>query len=1119
MSPTRLAPKTKRRSAPARAALAEPLERRALLHAGDLDPTFGAGGTVLTDLAASAHDEAHALLVQPDGKYVVAGSVASAYSWLDSAFGLARYNPDGTLDPTFGTGGRVLATFGRSASPSSLALAPGGRIVACGLTSDPDAFGPRSFAVLRLNEDGTPDATFDGDGRAVVSVDTSDVSTPGLAVGGDGKIVLVGTSYVRDRPTPFSAVVLRLNADGSPDTGFGAGGKAFDAGALTGATSVALDASGRVVVAGFAQGTSPNRLAVARFTAAGVLDAGFDGDGVATAAFYDQGSSAAVVAVAPDGRVVAAGTTGQATGQYTSQNDVAVARFNDDGTPDATFSGDGRATIGFADTHERAMCMAVAADGSVTVGGTSEKPWYGGFALFRLDPSGTPDAAFDGDGVAFGPLDSRSAAGVALGPGGSVVAAGYHLLDRGNYDYDYNFLTVRFTASGAPDATFDTDGAVSTDFVAMSDDRVTAVVVQPDGKPIIAGTAHYGSGHPSTVLHRYNADGTDDTGFVAAAPGSVAALALQPDGKLLTAGFFYDAAAKQYQWVISRFDADGSADTGFGQGGRASVTFSRPGDSRPYAMLVQPDGRIVVAGSAGYQFGAARLLPTGALDPSFGTGGTVINALADYGGPFGGWSTATSVALAPGGKIVLAGPYGSDFAPTSSFAVARYDSAGKPDPAFGTGGLHLYGVRGLGDWGDTLKVAALPGGDLLVGSTVRHPDETTFWRDKDFVLMHLLAGGDVDEFFGGAPDGLVFTDFAGGDDVLHDMVLLPGAVVLVGSAARPAGAGPGTDFGIARYTLSGFPDQSFGAGGKVTTAFAPAGAIHAAEPAAAAVAPGGRLVVAGWATQPLRSSDFTVARYLLTELPPLPQVWAVRVFYNNSAFDGRDPAAGAADDAAVAPGKAPRPGPQSSADDVTGYSRGLNGIMVDVANLPFGQTLTADDFAFRAAAGGGAWGVGPRPASVTVRRGAGVSGTDRVTLVWNDYDPSSADPNRAVANGWLEVTVCATPRTGLSSPSVFRLGNLVGETSAAPATDIVGAPRTVDAADYAATRSALRRPVDPGIEFDVNHDRRVDAVDLALVRGNVGHRLAAPVEPAPAAPASVAAAQRRRRGSYLPLPD
>jgi len=154
---------------------------------------------------------------------------------------------------------------------------------------------------------------------------------------------------------------------------------------------------------------------------------------------------------------------------------------------------------------------------------------------------------------------------------------------------------------------------------------------------------------------------------------------------------------------------------------------------------------------------------------------------------------------------------------------------------------------------------------------------------------------------------------------------------------------------------------------------------------------------------------------------------------------------------------------------------------------------------------------------VTVRRGAGAGGSDRVTIVWDDYDPRSAAANRAVANGWLEVTVRPTARTGLSAPYVFRLGNLVGETGAAPATDGVGAQRTVTSADYAATRAAQRRPAGSASRFDFNRDGRVNATDLALVRANVGRTLAAPVDPPPPPAAMVAATLRRRRGAYLAL--
>ena len=231
------------------------------------------------------------------------------------------------------------------------------------------------------------------------------------------------------------------------------------------------------------------------------------------------------------------------------------------------------------------------------------------------------------------------------------------------------------------------------------------------------------------------------------------------------------------------------------------------------------------------------------------------------------------------------------------------------------------------------------------------------------------------------------------------------------------------------------------------------------------------------------------------------------VFYNDSALDGRDGGAGASDDAAVAVEKqALRPGEAPGAANVTGYTRGINGMMIDLAGLPQGVTLMADDFEFRARRGGApGWAAGPAPREVAVRHGAGASGADRVTLVWDD--PSAAgSAHRAVADGWLEVTVKANGRTGLSSPDTFRFGNLRGDTGGA------GWGR-VDAADYVRTRAAIGSRAAPSGAFDHNRDGRVNVLDLVAVRRALFNTLV-PVEEAGAAATSAAARLPLRRAAY-----
>jgi hypothetical protein len=208
------------------------------------------------------------------------------------------------------------------------------------------------------------------------------------------------------------------------------------------------------------------------------------------------------------------------------------------------------------------------------------------------------------------------------------------------------------------------------------------------------------------------------------------------------------------------------------------------------------------------------------------------------------------------------------------------------------------------------------------------------------------------------------------------------------------------------------------------------------------------------------------------------------LFYNHSDFDGRDAAAGKADDAAVAPDKSPWDGstPVSFAN-VSGYSRGINGVMVDVYNLP--ADLTAADFVLEMTAPGSAtsWLAAPTP-TITRRAGAGDGESDRVSLVW---------PDGAIVNRWLRVMLLATPASGLTAARTFLFGSLVGETGSA-----AGA-FSVDAADVRATRSALGpRPADARSRFDFNRDGRVNALDYAIVRAAQSHKLPAP----PAAAAS-----------------
>jgi len=224
------------------------------------------------------------------------------------------------------------------------------------------------------------------------------------------------------------------------------------------------------------------------------------------------------------------------------------------------------------------------------------------------------------------------------------------------------------------------------------------------------------------------------------------------------------------------------------------------------------------------------------------------------------------------------------------------------------------------------------------------------------------------------------------------------------------------------------------------------------------------------------------------------------VFYNDSAWDaspgspGGDPAPNQYDDNAIAPdpdtasspelGKTPLlPGQTATFQNYTSYSKGLNGIMVDIARLP--GTPTRSDFMICVGNDNNPddWPLGPLPTSITVRPGAGVGLSDRVTLIWPNHDPLHPGTT-AVRNQWMQVTVLPTANTGLVEPEVFYWGNAVGDSGLGNTESYA----LVNAVDSGAVRDNAHNPyVNPAPldDFaDYNRDRWVNAVDFGLVRDN-----------------------------------
>ena len=200
------------------------------------------------------------------------------------------------------------------------------------------------------------------------------------------------------------------------------------------------------------------------------------------------------------------------------------------------------------------------------------------------------------------------------------------------------------------------------------------------------------------------------------------------------------------------------------------------------------------------------------------------------------------------------------------------------------------------------------------------------------------------------------------------------------------------------------------------------------------------------------------------------------VFYNNSAFDFDTPMPRPEDDLAIAPDKTPLlPGGTATFDNYTSYSRGINGVMVDIAGLPDPAAVSASDFQFRVGNDDdpSTWPVGPPPTDIEVRAGAGAGGSDRITIIWAD---------NAIQNQWLQVTVIGDPvTTGLMDDDVFYVGNAPGESRDSQTHAMV------NATDMIAARENPRNFLNPApvdFRYDFNRDKWVNASDMVVARDN-----------------------------------
>lgn len=863
---------------------------------GSLDVNFDNDGKLIASIGA-ADSISSSIITQADGKILVAGK---SFNGSNYDFTIARYNINGSLDTTFNSDGVLTTSVGAGNDGiHKIALQPDGKIVAVGFTGD---YPNGDFGLVRYNTDGSLDYTFGSGGKVIININSDDYG-PSMALQSDGKIVVVGTSVGAFGNYDFSLV--RYNGDGTLDTSFDNDGKVITAigpaPTNDSAYSVAIQADGKILVTG---GNSSDFVLV-RYNSNGSLDTSFDLDGKVLTDLGVGEDSARSVIIQPNGQILVAGITNSDGYNYGSNYDFAMVRYNNDGSLDGSFGNSGKVITPLGPWHDLAASVVIQPNGDILVVGSSSDLTKFNFALVRYHPDGSLDESFgpnptlldssisytennqavilDDDvqifdvelsamgnydgasltlqrdtgpneqdifsakfGGTLGKLEQGLSLKVAAINIGTVITNSHGILELSfnsnatqslvnsalqqisysnnsespssavqiNWTFDdgnagaqgtggtqaiTGTTTINITViNDAP--TFNAGDGVVTTAIGSTADYATAAAIQSDGKLLLAGySSNAPGGLDDFALVRYNSDGSLDTSFsvdgkVTTAIGSgfdnAFSIVLQSDGKILLTGRSFNGTTNDFSVV--RYNVDGSLDTSFDGDGKFIADFAMSDDGAT-GVVVQADGKILVTGYSNNEFALLRLNSNGSVDSTFDGDGklvTHIGAMAENA------SYASAVALQADGKIVVAGKSASSG--PYEFALVRYNSDGSLDTTFSDDGIVTTSFGSNQDLAYSLVIQ--PDGKIVVAGN-------SMSGNFDFSLARYNADGTLDDSFD--LDGKVTSDL-GMDEFGTTVTLHADGKILVGGYIDG-------DFGILRYNTDGSLDTSFGDDGRVIT--------------------------------------------------------------------------------------------------------------------------------------------------------------------------------------------------------------------------------------------------------------------------------------------------------------
>ena len=901
--------------------VAESLESRTLLSAGDLDPTFGSGGKILLpDHNGSVNYSVNTTAVQSDGKILIAGG----------GF-LERINTDGSVDTTFGSNGVVTTSFPGTGAINSLVIQSDGKIVFGG-TDEPDGTAATDqFAVARYNTNGTLDTTFGTGGQVLTPVPGVTQNSASLALDpATGQIVAGGMGTYQDPAHPsdssYSAPVfdfVRYNLNGTLDTTLNGTGYVYRE--LRGAETdinyfdtdaVAVQGDGKVLIGAHFQGD----MAVWRFNVNGTQDSSFGLRGMATVPFqfsdvnddYDDASVSQIL-VQPNGQIVLAGPRdhGDETRGWV------LSRLNSDGSVDALFGNEGIVIPNLQLPGPSGGIsiggLALQSDGKIVVGGvdpsSSYPEGYGSFIVLRLFADGSTDSTFHSSDLNYFTSSSEVNLGLvgatAMSPDGSIIVAGNVSNNFSSFQSGYQSGISVFrlqgdssaaaTSSatpanpsgdvpGDPDPTFAFQGRTLLNdpspvaIPSALTTRVKATTVLPNGQILLAGSIGTvgNNGEGQFYLERLNSDGTIDTSF---GSGGIVTTSIGPNafatsmlvlsnGQIILGGATDDSATAptNANFAMVRYNANGSVDTTFGSNGIVITDF--PGNEEIDSMALSLSGQVIAAGAyflyPNVGFDVARYNTNGSLDTTFNGNGMLSYNLGETGSN----SFPPAIGVQSDSKIVIGSHTNSEF------AVYRFNVNGSIDTSFGNAGIattsgtlspNVAATSTGAIQGSVTKLVIQGDGKIVAAGQTNQ-------ITPPYALVRFNSNGSVDRGFA-SNGGTVISDpnaFVAYQDASFSLASLllqaNGEIILVGNEQSPFGrymSFPGPALLMEKFLPDGTVDPYFQA--SQDPAFIPPPPYRGAFAEAAALAPSGNVVLADdvWADGSANSPHWLgVARFL-----------------------------------------------------------------------------------------------------------------------------------------------------------------------------------------------------------------------------------------------------------------